>query len=94
MRKKKFKIIIYNRDKISFYETKVKTWIGWVSFSVFYNTEIIHLLSDPSMRIKQAYQQIYQYCEIKGYKQKDIDIKEINIDKKKKWIFLQRVYSR
>jgi hypothetical protein len=93
MRKKKFRIIRYNKGEISFYETKVKTWIGWVSFAVFYKTEIVHILSDPSVRKNMALERINQYCRIKGYNEKDIEIKEINKDIRKKWIFFQRVYS-
>lgn len=77
MNKKKFRIIIYNKGDISFYETQVKTWLGWISFSVFYKTVIIHILSDPSIQKSLAYERIFQYCEVKGYKKKDIDITEI-----------------
>jgi ribosomal protein L21E len=93
MRKKRFRIISYNNKDNSFYETKVKTWLGWVSFTVFYKTDIIHILSDPSVHKSMAYERIYQYCEVKGYNKKDIDITEINTGKAKKWIFFQRVYS-
>jgi len=40
-----------------------------------------------------AYERIYQYCEIKGYKKKNIEISEINKNESKKWIFFQRIYS-
>lgn len=90
--KKKFRIVCYNNGDVSFYETKVKTWIGWISFSVFYKTDIIHILSDPSSQKSMAYERIYEYCRVKGYKNKDIVITEINQNKSKKWIFFQRIY--
>jgi hypothetical protein len=93
MGKKRFRIITYNKDDISFYETKVKTWFGWVSFTVFYKTDIIHILSDPSVHKSLAYDRIYQYCQVKGYKKKEVEITEINKTEIKKWIFFQRIYS-
>jgi hypothetical protein len=93
MGKKKFRIICYNKTEVSFYETKVKTWIGWISFTVFYKTDIVHILSVPSVQKSLAYERIYHYCEVKGYKLKDVDITEINLNKSKRWIFFQRVYS-
>ena len=93
MNKKRFRIVIYNKGDICFYETRVKTWLGWISFSVFYKTDIIHILSDPSEQKSLAYERIDQYCLVKGYKRKEIEITEINQCKNKKWIFLQRIYS-
>ncbi len=93
MKKRKFRIISYNLNEISFYETKVKTWIGWVSFTVFYKTDIVHIYSDPSLQRSSAHERINQYCKIKGYKEKEIEITEINRDRGKKWIFFQRIYS-
>lgn len=93
MSKKKFRIISYYKNDIVFYETRVKTWLGWVSFTVFYKTDIIHILSDPAVHKSMAYQRITQYCTTKGYNEKDIEITEINSTKPKKWIFFQRIYS-
>ncbi len=93
MKKHKFRIISFTKGDISFYETKVKTWIGWVSFTVFYKTEILHILSQPSERKSLAYERIYQYCKAKGYKMKEIEITEIKKDDNKKCIFFQRIYS-
>jgi hypothetical protein len=93
MKKQKFMIINYNREETSFYETKVKTWLGWVSFTVFYETDILHILSVPSVQKSMAYERIYQYCEIKGYERKNIEISEIIKNGSKKWIFFQRIYS-
>jgi hypothetical protein len=93
MKKQRFRIIIYLKGDASFYDTKVKTWIGWVSFTVFYKTEILHILSVPSQQKSLAYERIYQYCQIKGYKKKDIDITEINKSQSKRWILFQRIYS-
>jgi hypothetical protein len=93
MKKQRFRIISYNKDDTSFYETKVKTWIGWVSFTVFYKTDILHVLSEPSVHKSLAYERIYQYCKVKGYKTKEIEINEIDISASKKWIFFQRIYS-
>jgi hypothetical protein len=78
MKKQRFRIINFNKGDTSYYDTKVKTWIGWVSFSIFYNTDIVHLLSDPSVHKNTAYERINQYCRVKGYKKKDVEISEIN----------------
>lgn len=93
MNKKRFRIIKYNKGDNSFYETKVKTWFGWISFAVYYKTDIIHVLSDPSAKKALAYERIYQYCQEKGYNQKDIVITEVDDSKSKKWVFFQRAYS-
>ncbi|MGA2408424.1 MAG: hypothetical protein ABSF81_16985 [Bacteroidales bacterium] len=93
MKKKRFRIISYNKGDISFYETRVKTWLGWVSFTVFYKTDILHILSDPSVQKSLAYERINQYCQIKGYKKKEIEVTEIDTGNNKKWIFFQRIYS-
>jgi hypothetical protein len=93
MKKLKFRIIIYTKDDTSFYETKVKTWIGWVSFTVFYKSDILHVLSVPSAQKSLAYERIYQYCAIKGYERKNIEITEIDKGIAKKWILFQRIYS-
>jgi hypothetical protein len=89
MKKQRFRIISYNRGDTSFYITKVKTWIGWVSFTVFYKTEILHILSIPSIQKSLAYESIYQYCQIMGYKKKGIAITEINKTGNKEWIFFK-----
>ncbi|MGC1390949.1 MAG: hypothetical protein WA816_07910 [Bacteroidales bacterium] len=93
MKKQRFRIISYVKGDNSFYETKVKTWFGWVSFAVFYKTEILHILSVPSVQKSLAYERIYQYCQIKGYEKKQIEITEINKGESKKWILFQRIYS-
>ena len=93
MKKQSFRIISYIKGDTSFYETKVKTWFGWVSFTVFYKTEILHILSIPSVQKSLAYERVYQYCQIKGYKKKDIEITEINKSQSKRWILFQRIYS-
>jgi hypothetical protein len=93
MKKQKFRIISYNKGDTSFYETKVKTWFGWVSFTVFYKTEILHILSVPSVQKSLAYDHIYEYCRINGYEKKGIEITEIINNESKKWIFFQRIYS-
>ncbi|MGD0755884.1 MAG: hypothetical protein ABR927_12570 [Bacteroidales bacterium] len=93
MKKQRFRIISYIKGDTSFYETKVKTWFGWVSFTVFYKTEILHILSIPSVQKSLAYERVYQYCQIKGYKKKDIEITEINKSQSKRWILFQRIYS-
>jgi hypothetical protein len=90
--KKRFRIICYNKRDGVFYETKVKTWIGWLSFSVFYKTDIVHILSDPSVQKSLAYDRIYEYCKVKGYKKSNIVITEINENRSKNWIFFQRIY--
>lgn len=68
MNKKYFRIICFSKGDDVFYETKVKTWIGWISFAVFYKTYIIHIFSDPSRQKPVAYERIYQYGRVKGYK--------------------------
>ncbi|MCJ7447829.1 MAG: hypothetical protein MUO72_09055 [Bacteroidales bacterium] len=92
MKKRKFRIIRYDNGEGSFYDTKIKTWFGWISFSVFYKTDIIHVISDPSVQKSLAYERINQYCQAKGYKKEDVVITEINESKNKKWIFFQRIY--
>jgi hypothetical protein len=93
MKKQKFKIICYKSNDSSFYETKVKTWFGWVSFAVFYRTEILHILSVPSVQKSLAYERIDQYCIINGYDRKNIEIIEVKKGESKKWILFQRIYS-
>jgi hypothetical protein len=93
MRKRRFRILSYNKGDTFFYETKVKTWFGWVSFTVFYKTEILHILSNPSVHKSLAYERIDQYCKIRGYKKKEIEITEINKSEDKKWILFPRIYS-
>ncbi len=78
MKRKKFRIIYYRKNDISFYETKVKTWIGWVSFTIFYKTYIIHILSEPSKQKSLAYERIYQYCMVNGYDKNKVEITEIS----------------
>ena len=93
MKKQRFRIISHIKGDTSFYETKVKTWFGWVSFTVFYKTEILHILSVPSVQKSLAYECVYQYCNIKGYEKKQIEISEICKSESKKWILFQRIYS-
>ena len=93
MKKHRFRIISYIKGDTPFYDTKVKTWFGWVSFTVFYKTEVLHILSIPSSQKSLAYERIYEYCQIKGYKMKDIEIIEINKSQSKRWILFQRIYS-
>jgi hypothetical protein len=93
MKKKKFRVISYKKGETSFYETRIKTWLGWVSFTVFYRTDIVHILSDPSVQKSLAYERINQYCQIQGYNKKDVEITEIDKSANKKWIFFQRIYS-
>jgi hypothetical protein len=91
MKKKRFRIIRYKNGDVTFYETKVKTWIGWISFTVFYKTDIIHIISDPTVQKTLAYERIHQYCQIKGFKKDDISITEMNEGASIKWIFLKRI---
>jgi hypothetical protein len=93
MKKQKFRILSYSKGDRSYYDTKVLTWFGWVSFSVFYKTDIIHVFKDPSLQKKLAYERIFQYCQIKGYNMKEVEIREINKNANKKWVLFQRVYS-
>lgn len=93
MKRQRFRILSYNIDDVPFYDTKVKTWFGWVSFTVFYKTDVVHLYSDPSVHKSLAYERIDQYCQVKGYKIKEVEITEIALGEKKKWIFFQRIYS-
>jgi hypothetical protein len=87
----RFRIIHYRKEDTSYYETRVKTWIGWVTFSVFYKTDIIHIFSDPTVNKSLAYEKIYQYCQVRGYKKNEIDITEINKNENKRRIFFQRI---
>jgi len=94
MRKRRFRIIHYECGDKSFYDTKVKTLFGWISFSVFFKTELIHVISDPSVQKSLALERIYEYCDVKGYKRQDVFITEINVSRKKKWIFFQRILTK
>jgi hypothetical protein len=94
MKKKKFRIISYYKGDISFYDTRVKAWFGWVSFTVYYKTDILHVISEPQVHKSLAYERINQYCQAKGYNKKEIDVTEINTSKNKKWIFFQRIISK
>jgi hypothetical protein len=85
LKKHRFRIISYNKGDSVCYETRVKTWIGWVAFTVFYKTEIIHVLSDPLAQKKLAYDRIFQYCQEKGYLKNDVEIYEIDNSKNKWW---------
>ena len=93
MTKRKFRIIRYGEEGHHYYETSIKTWIGWLSFSVFFRTDIVHVISDSSDQKVQAYDRIYQYCDIKGYDRKNIVINEINEPGEKKWVFFHRIFS-
>jgi hypothetical protein len=84
MGRTKFRIIRYNDGDVTYYETKVKSWFGWIPFSVFYKTNVIHIITDPSDEKSMAYERIYQYCRVKGYEMKDISITEIVEDRTKK----------
>ena len=88
--KKRFRIVRYKHGDVSFYETKVRTWIGWISFTVFYKTDIIHIISDPVLQHTLAYERIHQYCKIKGFNKDDILITEMKEDGAIKWIFFKR----
>jgi len=77
MGKKRFKIIRINGENNPTYDTKIKTWFGWVSFAVFYKTYVLHVYSDPTNQKAEAYQRIYEYCRARGYNTEDIVIKEI-----------------
>jgi|GEM_PF-1667378 hypothetical protein len=78
MKKQRFRILRYYNGDTPIYDTKVKTWFGWVSFTVFYNTDIVHIFSDPSVHKSLAYKRIHQYCQVKGYNKKEIEITEID----------------
>jgi hypothetical protein len=93
VKKLRFRIVRFEKGDAPCYETLVKTWFGWIPFSVFYETDIIHVLSDPSVHKTIAYERINQYCQIRGYKKKEIEITEINKSDNRKWIFFQRIYS-
>jgi hypothetical protein len=93
MTKRKFRITRYGEEGHHYYETSVKTWIGWLSFSVFFKTDIVHVISDSSDEKALAYERIYQYCDIQGYNRKDILISEINEPCEKKWVFFHRILS-
>lgn len=85
LKKHRFRIISFNLGDTTYYETRVKTWIGWVAFTVFYKTELIHLLSDPSQNKSIAYERINQYCQVKGYAENNIEICEICKHENKRW---------
>jgi hypothetical protein len=76
MAKKKFRIIRNTSSGSPVYDTKIKTWFGWVSFAVFYKTYLLHVYSDPTDQKSLAYERIYEYCKARGYKKEDIVITE------------------
>jgi hypothetical protein len=74
--KRKFKIICYKDGENEMFDTRIKTWFGWVSFSVFYKSYILHVFSEPLPDKEKAYERIYQYCNVKGHKKENIVIIE------------------
>jgi len=78
MGKKRFRIIIYDDGEKKVYDTRIKSWFGWVSFSVYYKKYILHLFSDPVEQISLAYDRIDHYCLLKGHNRDDISITEVN----------------
>jgi hypothetical protein len=93
LEKKRFKVICTYDGSTSFYDTRVKTWFGWIPFTVFYKTDILHLLTDPSDQKSLAYERIYQYCQEKGYKKKDIIITESDGNKKRMFCCFKKIFS-
>ena len=77
MGKRRFKIISHNCDDRILYDTKILTWFGWVSFSVFYKTIVLHVFSDPVDRKELAYDRIKNYCRVKGHNYENIIITEV-----------------
>lgn len=74
----RFRIISYNDGDKVVYDTRIKSWFGWVSFSVYYKSYILHVCSDPVDQKSIAYDRIYQYCLAKGHKDENISIMEVN----------------
>jgi len=77
MGKKRFKIIEIKGDVSPTYDTKIKTWFGWVSFVVFYKTYVLHVFSQPTRQKSIAYKRINEYCKVRGYKENDVIITEV-----------------
>ena len=78
MGKRKFKIICYNDGEKIVYDTKIKAWFGWISFSVFYESIVLHVYSDPVEKRSMAYERINHYCKVKGHNCENIVISEVN----------------
>jgi hypothetical protein len=76
MGKRRFKIIKISEGDNPVYDTKIKTWFGWVSFSVFYKTYLLHVYSEPTSQKELAYKRIWDYCNARGFKKEDIVITE------------------
>lgn len=92
MRRKRFRIICYSDGDNFFYDTRIKTWFGWISFTVLYKTYILHVLSDPLGQKSLAYERIYQYCKAAGYKKEDTVITETSESKRIEWrLVLQKM---
>lgn len=91
MRKQRFKIICYRDGDNSLYDTRIKTWLGWISFSVFYKTQILHVVKDPIDQKSLAYERIYNYCQEKGYKKSEVVITERNENRKLSSRLLKRL---
>ena len=85
MWKKRFKIICFSDGNTLLYDTMIKTWFGWISFTVLYNTLILHVLSDPVNQKSRAYDRIYQYCEVEGCRKDRIVITEVCEGESNKW---------
>ena len=93
MKKQRFRIVSFMKDDKTFYEAKVRTWFGWISFSVFYKSDIVHIYPDPQLQKNLAYESINQYCRIKGFEMKDVVISEIKTDGLRRNILLQKIYT-
>lgn len=76
MGKKRFRIIRIDGGEQPKYDTRIRTWFGWVSFAVFYKTYLLHVYSEPTDQKSVAYERIYEYCKARGYKREDIVITE------------------
>ena len=78
MARKRFRIVSYKEGDSTFFDTRIKTWFGWISFTVLYGSYIMHVVNDPLSHKSQAYQRIYQYCSATGYDTKNVVIYETN----------------
>ncbi len=72
---KTFRVIHFKRGFIDLYQSQVKTWIGWRSFSAHMDGRVYYL-DNPGTERQRALGNIEYYRLGKGLNKKDIKIIE------------------
>ncbi len=70
---KTFRVIHFKRGFIDLYQSQVKTWIGWRSFST-HSDGSIYFLSNPSTNQNSCLNGIKNYRRAKGWLLEEIEI--------------------